>query len=115
MSQIFQSVGTSEGGECSICHQVIQGLKIKYSCDDKTASLCEICNESLVAGLNILNSWSISLSMQRSENMTKPEDWIPVRIKESGTIITSDGRATDDAGKTFRTATEEEMKWFLEE
>jgi len=38
--------------------------------------------------------------------------WISVKIKENGTIITSDGRATDDAGKTFRAATEEEMKWF---
>jgi len=38
--------------------------------------------------------------------------WISVKIKENGTVITSDGRATDDAGKTFRTATEDEMKWF---
>jgi len=41
--------------------------------------------------------------------MTKTDDWISIKIKENGTIITSDGRATDDSGKTFRTATEEEM------
>ena len=47
--------------------------------------------------------------------MTKPEDWISVKIKEDGTIITSDGRATEDTGKSFRTATEEETKWFFGE
>ena len=47
MSQIFKSVGTSEGEECSICQQVIQGLKIEYSCNYKTVTLCLECNKHL--------------------------------------------------------------------
>jgi len=47
MSQIFKSVGTSEGEECSICHQVIQGLKNEYHCDGNTVTLCDGCNKYL--------------------------------------------------------------------
>lgn len=38
--------------------------------------------------------------------------WIAVYVEDDGTIIYGDGRATEDAGKTFRKATEEEMKRF---
>lgn len=43
--------------------------------------------------------------------MSKPEDWIKMYIKEDGTIITEDGKASDD-GMTWREATKEEMKCF---
>ena len=40
------------------------------------------------------------------------EDWISVKITDDGIIITDRGQATEDAGKTWRKATEEEIKWF---
>lgn len=42
----------------------------------------------------------------------KPEDWIKIHAQDDGIIITEEGKATEDAGKTWRNATEEEMKCF---
>ena len=47
MSQIFQSVTAPDGEKCSICHKVIQGCKIEYSCNYKTVTLCLECNKHL--------------------------------------------------------------------
>jgi hypothetical protein len=43
---------------------------------------------------------------------SKPEDWISVYVEDDGTMIFGDGRATEDAGETFRKATEKEMERF---
>jgi len=47
MSKIFQSITVSDGENCSICHKVIQGLKIEYSRGYKAVTLCIECNKPL--------------------------------------------------------------------
>jgi hypothetical protein len=41
-------------------------------------------------------------------------DWIRTYITDDGVIITELGKATEDAGMTWRKATDEEMKRFEE-
>lgn len=44
--------------------------------------------------------------------MSEECEWISVNLLEDGTMISDDGRVTEDGGKTYRKATDEEMKCF---
>ena len=67
MSKIFQSITTSDGENCSICYKVIQGCKIKYSCNYKTVTLCRKCNESLADLQSKLYEAEKVVSMRETE------------------------------------------------
>jgi len=67
MSKIFQSIAASDGENCSICQQVIRGLKIEYSRGYKTVTLCRKCNEPLDKLQSKLSEAEEMVSMHETE------------------------------------------------